>query len=358
MSYKNCLLTFRNKKINKFEQMCDTASAFAASGIYFDRVECCAYDDSEEISRSIKECKGNYANIVLLCPQVMCDTLKSYSEKVFEGNFDNFNVLSLSECCVFVLAYDGESRLKESDVVDIITKKYGGSFGRSFIKTVGATIDDVNAVISKAKELCPECDFNVSESFSDCTIEIVYPESLSKSVYDSVVRIILSGLNDYVYALENVTLAQRLFQLLQLRRMKISVAESFTGGGVSKRLVDVPGISEVYFEGLNTYSNQSKMKRLGVEELILKQYGAVSEQTAYQMAEGLLSTGDCDIAIATTGIAGPKSDSTSKPVGLLYIAVGTRESINVYKYTLNGSREKITETAINIALFQAYKKLK
>lgn len=358
MSQKNCLLIFKNKKLNKFDQASATASAFAANRIYFDRVEYCAYDDSEEISRSIKECKGNYVNIVLLCPQIMCDTLKTYSEKVFEGKFDNFNILSLPDCFVFVLAYDGESRLKESDVVEILKKKYSKGLGRSYIKTVGVSIDEINGVIAKAKEICPECDFNVGYSFSDCTIEIVYPESLSKSVYDNIIRSILGGLNEHVYALENITLAQRLFQLLQLRRMKISVAESFTGGGISKRLVEVPGISEVYFEGLNTYSNESKIKRLGVEELIIKQYGAVSEQTAYQMVEGLLNTRDCDIALATTGIAGPKSDSTLKPVGLLYIAVGTSESISVYKYTLDGGREKITETAINLALFHAFKKLK
>lgn len=358
MSQKNCLLIFRNKKINNFNQACDTASAFAANGIYFDRVEYCAYDDSEEILRSIKECKGNYANIVLLCPQVMCDGLMNFSEKLFEGQFDNFNILSTADCSVFVVSYDGGSRLKESDVIEILAKKYGNGFGRSYLKTVGASIEEINSVIAKAKDLCPDCNFNVNDSYSDCTIEIVYPENLSKSIYDDVIRIVLGGLNERIYALENTALAQRLFQLLQLRRMKISVAESFTGGGISKKLVEVPGISEVYFEGLNTYSNESKIKRLGVDELTLKQHGAVSEQTAYQMAEGLLNTGDCDIAIATTGIAGPKSDSMLKPVGLLYIAVGTKESISVYKYTLNGSREKITETAINLALFHAFKKLK
>lgn len=358
MSQKNCLLIFRNKKLNNFEQAALTASAFAANGIYFDRVEYCAYDDSEEISRSIIECKSNYHNFVLLCPQVMCDTLKNYCEKLFEGQFDNFNILSTSDHNIYVLSYDGESRLKESDVVEILTKKIGAVYGRSYVKTVGASLAEIDEVIAKAKEVSPECDFNVSDSFSDCTIEIVYPENLSKSAYDNVLRIVISGLNEHVYALENISLAQRLFQLLQLRRMKISVAESFTGGGVSKRLVEVPGISEVFFEGLNTYSNESKMKRLGVNEYVLKQYGAVSEQTAYQMAEGLLNTGDCDISIATTGIAGPKSDSTSKPVGLLYIAVGTRESISVYKYELKGGREKITETAINLALFHAFRKIK
>ena len=123
-------------------------------------------------------------------------------------------------------------------------------------------------------------------------------------------------------------------------------------------MVEIPGISEVYFEGLNTYSNKSKIERLGVKEETLEKYGAVSAQTAYEMAYGLLETGNCNISIATTGIAGPKSDGTKKPVGLLYIAVGTEEHVSVYEYNLKGTRLSITETAINIALFLAFKKLK
>lgn len=356
MNEKSCLMIFRNKKINIFDSV--TAATFASNGIYFDRVEFCAFDDSEEITRSIRECKGNYANIVMLCPRIMLDTVKDYCGKLFGGKFDNFNILQNKDCCVYAISTDGDSRLKESDVVEMLTKKYGQGYGHSYVRTVGASLTEIDGAIAKAKELCPQCDFNVSDSFSDCCIEIVYPDNISKSAHDNLLRMVIGGLNDHVYALENIPLAQRLFQLLQLRRMKISVAESFTGGGISKRLVEVSGISEVYFEGLNTYSNESKVKRLGVDELTLKQYGAVSEQTAYEMAEGLLNTRDCDIAVATTGIAGPKSDSTSKPVGLLYIAVGTHERVSVYKYQLKGSREKITETAINFALFHVFKALK
>ncbi|MDE6867688.1 MAG: CinA family protein, partial [Clostridia bacterium] len=130
------------------------------------------------------------------------------------------------------------------------------------------------------------------------------------------------------------------------------------GGGLGKKLVDVPGGSEVYFEGLNTYSNEAKKLRLGVNEMTLNQYGAVSEQTAYEMAEGLLKGGNCDICIATTGIAGPKSDNTLKPVGLVYIAVGVHDTVSVYKYNLKGDRNDVTNTAINLALFLAFKTLK
>ena len=89
----------------------------------------------------------------------------------------------------------------------------------------------------------------------------------------------------------------------------------------------------------------------------LKAQGAVSAVVAYQMAVGLLKEG-ADIAVSTTGIAGPKSDDTDKPVGLCYIAVGMKDGVHTYRYKLSGTREEITETAKNTALFLAIKKLK
>ena len=97
---------------------------------------------------------------------------------------------------------------------------------------------------------------------------------------------------------------------------------------------------------------------MGVSNYTLKTVGAVSDQTAYEMATGLIATGDCDISIATTGLAGPKSDKSGLPVGTCYLAIGTKEKVFVYRYQFNGSRQDITETAINYALHLAYKHLK
>ena len=227
-----------------------------------------------------------------------------------------------------------------------------------FIRTVAAPVETVNAALANLKKTCPGIGINLRESFGDLAIEITNDGSIDKLTYQNAYRELVIALNDYIYAMEDISLCERLFQLLKLRKATVSVAESFTGGGISKRLVEMPGISEVYFEGLNTYSNKSKVERLGVKEETLKRYGAVSAQTAYEMAYGLLETGNCNLSIATTGIAGPKSDGTKKPVGLLYIAVGDEVDISVYKYNLKGSRQSITETAINIALFLAFKKLK
>ncbi|MDE6667153.1 MAG: CinA family protein [Clostridia bacterium] len=227
-----------------------------------------------------------------------------------------------------------------------------------FIRTVAAPVETVNGVLAKLKNACPGIAINLRENFGDLSIEIVKDGSADESTYQNAYREVVAALNDHIYALEDISLCERLFQLLKLRQATVSVAESFTGGGISKRLVEIPGISEVYFEGLNTYSNKSKIERLGVKEETLEAYGAVSAQTAYEMAYGLLATGNCNLSIATTGIAGPKTDGTKKPVGLLYIAVGNEEHISVYEYNLKGSRQAITETAINIALFLAFKKLK
>ena len=136
------------------------------------------------------------------------------------------------------------------------------------------------------------------------------------------------------------------------------MAESFTGGRIISSLIQNPGASECVYEGAVTYSSQSKVKRLGVKEEDIRTKGAVSSVVAYRMAAGLLVGGNCDIALATTGIAGPKSDDSNFPVGLCYVAVGMKDGVHTYRYNFTGNREEITETAKNTALFLAIKKLK
>lgn len=355
---KNCLLVFRNKKLNIFDGAENLIKAFAGAGYYFDRISYVAYDKSDEIVRALNDGKTNYENMVIYCPFKMEKTLKDYISNLYSSEFNELGILKSGNENSFMFYADAENRLRIDDIKKILDEKYGVKYEKAYVKTVNAPPQQVSAVIAQAKNICQDIYFNVSDSYGNCSIETVYSSNTSKMAHDAVLRCLVSGLNDYVYAIENVSLAERLFQLLKLRRMKLSVAESFTGGGVGKSMVEVPGVSEVYFEGLNTYSNESKIKRLSVSRLTLQQYGAVSEQTAAEMAEGLIKSGDCDISIATTGIAGPKSDNSSKPVGLIYIAVGTYDETFVYKYNLKGDREEITSRAINLALFHAYKILK
>ena len=227
------------------------------------------------------------------------------------------------------------------------------------IRSIGAKQEQIKALIARAQAIDGgKVEYRHSRRFGEDVIELSYAEDISKRLSEDVLRIFAEGLEESIYALDGTLLPAQLVWLLKLRDKKISVAESFTGGGIARKLTSVSGASEVYFEGLNTYSELSKIKRLGVSEYTLKTFGAVSEQTAYEMAAGLMATGDCDICITTTGIAGPNTDRSGLPVGLCYIAVGTQERVYVYRYKFDGSREEITETAINYALFLAYKQLK
>lgn len=354
----NKLLVFRNKKVNNFDYSNKLINEFSSIGYYFDAISYIAFDKSAQIVRALKDGKANYENLIIICPAQMENVIKTFVAKLYNTEFDETGILETQNSNVIILYNDRENVLLLSKIKKLLDEKYGVSYSKSYIKTVGATFNEINNAINKVKSLYTQLNFNVSDSFSNCTIEITYPDTISKSDLDKLMRILVTELCGYVYAMDNLSLAEQVFQLLKLRKMKISVAESFTGGGVGQKLVEVPGVSEVFFEGLNTYSNDSKMNRLKVNDCTLHQFGAVSKETAYEMAKGLIDSGNCDICIATTGIAGPASDNTSKPVGLVYIAVGTNNSIQVYEYNLKGDRENITKTAINIALFLAYKTLK
>lgn len=120
---------------------------------------------------------------------------------------------------------------------------------------------------------------------------------------------------------ELITLAEGVTAKIKQRGLTLAVAESCTGGWLSKIITEVSGVSAIYKGGVCTYANEIKSAVLGVKEETLKAYGAVSEQTARQMSEGVCRALNTDIGVGITGIAGPLSDNTEKPVGLIYISV-------------------------------------
>lgn len=129
-----------------------------------------------------------------------------------------------------------------------------------------------------------------------------------------------------------MTLEEEVVSLLNQKGLTLTAAESCTGGLIAKRLTDVSGASAVFHGSLVTYSNRLKEKWLGVQAETLQTYGAVSAQTAREMALGARKAADADLAVAVTGIAGPNSDDTNKPVGLVFIALADKDSVTVEKY--------------------------
>jgi len=153
-------------------------------------------------------------------------------------------------------------------------------------------------------------------------------------------------------------LLDKVSTLLKKQKLTLATAESCTGGLIAHTLTNVSGSSDYFDRGVISYSNKAKTDLLDVPKDILKKYGAVSEQVAKAMGEGVRKKSNADIGIATTGIAGPTGGTPSKPVGLVYVALSTYNKTDVRKYLFTGNRLQNKESACNQALLLLYDYLK
>ena len=147
-----------------------------------------------------------------------------------------------------------------------------------------------------------------------------------------------------------MNLEEKIVHALLEKGYTITTAESCTGGLLAGRILNVSGASGVYNEGYITYSNEAKNRLLGVSEKTLEQFGAVSEQTAKEMAEGVAKAANADIGLSTTGIAGPGGGTPEKPVGLVYVACCVLGKTTVKKCLFEGNREENRNTAVEEVL--------
>ncbi len=398
---KSALIFFRNLKTEfDGDYFTNTLNAFSSGGLSVDTIEILSNSDDLGFKRRLLEFKDMFDNLIIVggdtvefnlkeiiaesfdTPLVENENARNFLDAVSKVNEvsypDDFALLPLegvvipniyggyqgfildsNEITLSVLPFDYKEVKTMSDkyVIPYLENKLGIKKTRLTLKYFGdKTI--LKQTLSKAEVLLEQgFYYTLFEKYGDITIDLFFDYDTLEDDKKQVVRYIVSNLKDNIYAEYDTSLSQRLFDVLNLRKLKLSTAESFTGGRVISEIIKNSGASAVVSEGIVSYSNQSKINRLGVKESDLKSQGAVSAVVAYQMAVGLLKEG-CDIALSTTGIAGPKSDDTDKPVGLCYIAVGMKDGVHTYRYKLSGSREEITETAKNTALFLAIKKLK
>ncbi len=146
-------------------------------------------------------------------------------------------------------------------------------------------------------------------------------------------------------------ISKKLLKLLKKKKLKISIAESCTGGMLSSAITSVAGSSKVFNLGLVTYSNESKIKLLKVSEKILKKYGSVSEQVCEAMVKNISKLSKTNVSVSVTGIAGPGGGSKKKPVGLIYIGIKQGEKISIKKYFVkNKGRSYIQRNTVNKCL--------
>ena len=156
----------------------------------------------------------------------------------------------------------------------------------------------------------------------------------AEALLSPVIEHLYSEIGDHIYGVDVPNMQTAVIQQLTEKSLKIATAESCTGGLISKLLTDVPGASAAFDGGVCTYSNDMKEKLLGVSHETLAAYGAVSEQTAKEMADGVRKLFSADFGLATTGIAGPDGGTAEKPVGLVYVGVATGDSVQAHKLLL------------------------
>ena len=143
---------------------------------------------------------------------------------------------------------------------------------------------------------------------------------------------------------------EKLGKFLLDNKLTIATAESCTGGLIAGALVNVPGISKWFGEGYVTYSNEAKEKLLGVSRETLTTYGAVSAETAGEMARGAADAAGADVAVAVTGIAGPDGGTAEKPVGLVYMGCFCKGELCVEKHIFAGDRAQVRAQSVQAAL--------
>ena len=257
--------------------------------------------------------------------------------KEMESMFENYVKPYLSKLTDDVIESEvlriigvGESKV-ENDILDIIDSQTNPTIA-TYAKGYECTL----RITAKAK--------SVEEA-----------KELIKPMSDEMKR----RFGQSLYATGEASIEEVVSKMLVENNLKIAVAESCTGGMVSASLINYPGISSVFMEGCVTYSNEAKMKSLGVKKETLDVYGAVSDKCAKEMASGVAARYNTNIGIATTGIAGPGGGTDEKPVGLVYFGIYINGKVITKKYVFNGDRqgvrERATRTILNDLRFDGWK---
>lgn len=175
-------------------------------------------------------------------------------------------------------------------------------------------------------------------------------KTFDKKNFNKMDRKLKELFKEEIFSFGEKKLNETIYEILEKKNIKISVAESCTGGGLSYELVKVPGISKYFLGGMVVYSNEAKEKLLGVSGETLKKFGAVSSEVAREMAQKVRKKFNSDIGVSITGIAGPEGGSPQKPVGTVYMGISTEDFTETHRFQFSGSRGRIQKFSINFAL--------
>ncbi len=319
-------------------------------------------DNADDVRGAIGECDPDDMIVAAGNTDILYDALFGESEEA-DRSLDYFR---FGEHTFVPMREMSERKVKEV-VIPLLNAKNKKYYNTVIFRTFGKTQEELREILSDYLKNRNKIMFEFNREGEQCEVRVRYSRSTSSATVNDVISGVGNALKDNVYALKDISLAESTAELLLASDKKLCIAESFTGGGVASALVAYPGMSKCLLESIVAYSNEAKEKRLGVSHNILETCGAVSADTAFEMASGLLADPMCDIAVATTGNAGPTAERNGQ-VGLYYVAVGDRNAIHVFEHYYNAEnaagkldmalRREITESGISTALFELGKYLK
>jgi len=236
----------------------------------------------------------------------------------------------------------------------VLEERFGGKIfiRRRILHTCGVSESAVNQAIQDImKRGAPTVGLTAKETGVD--IRIIARETgaeRTQTLVDSTEAAIRERLGDAVYSVDGQPMEEVVGALLKQRRLKLSVAESCTGGLIGARITNIAGSSEYFERAAVTYSNPAKMEMLGVPGALLERHGAVSSEVAAAMARGIREAAKTDLGLSVTGIAGPDGGTEQKPVGLVFTALASAQGVKTDEHRFLGNREQVRMKASQMAL--------
>lgn len=321
-----------------------------------------------------KETFAKYFNKKLVRHKESLENLKSYYVNE-DMPLSNLKQADIPEGAIVLLNENGTASgciIEENDKIAVILPGPPKECIPMFDKQVKSVLEKYTnkVLVSKNLNLCGIGESNASEIIRDLMLSSKNPtiapyannnemrfritasgktREEAKEILKPTIDKLYDIFKDYIYGEDDDTLQDVMVGRLIKNNMTISTAESCTGGLLASTMINVPSASSVFLNGVICYSNESKIYELDVCKKHLEKYGAVSEQVAIQMAEGIRKKSNTTIGISTTGIAGPAGGTEEKPVGLVYIAISMEGKETICrKLMLKGNRQKIREKTVNI----------
>lgn len=245
----------------------------------------------------------------------------------------------------------------EADILPTLTATQEPQFHQKRWTIHGLGESDCQALFAEFYPLAAHLDIGFRASIEGIQLQLKTTQSPNDTTFLKVAEAIQVKIADHCISNTETTLAKAVTESFQKRKWTLSLAESCTGGLLAKTLTDLPGASAYFIESAVTYASEQKHQRLGVSYDTLKTFGAVSEETAKEMAIGSKQTTNSTCAVAVTGIAGPGGGSSEKPVGTVWIAIASEIGIQTKKLVLGGDRQRIRQKTVSDVLWELHKLL-